>query len=204
MTDDGDAPRTVKQAGERRRVAMLAAALLLASGGAGWAALNWAFGDAPALTAEELGDVRGGFAVPGLPGVTFAFAARVETRISVPGTPELALETVLTFDNPAAASVTTTRTVDGVPEVTTGTVDLMRENIMQALGDPETALVVHELGRQRFATVMQNLVRDADITRHTAVDLTVDGLANFQKRLPPPGVTSTMDAMRHALTQSRR
>lgn len=203
---DGGGEPPHHRRGRARRTALLAAALVLASGGAGVAAIsNWAYTDAPALTDEELGGVRGGFTLPNLPGLKFSFAARVETRLSRAAGPELALLTELSFDEPTATSVTTTRTVDGVPqEPTTETVDLTRQSVTRTLGDPDEAFVLHEIGRKGFATLMQNLAQGTEIENTTAIDLTVDGVSTLQQRLPSRGVTSAMDTMRHALTQSLR
>jgi hypothetical protein len=140
------------------------------------------YAEAEVLSAEELGEVRGGLQTPG--GVEFGFGAVVRTYVDG----SLALQTRLTWTDtgPIETLEVGELTPDLVASAAAGGIVFQGGGELQGLliqGDGGVTAVAHSISGDRIAQLVANNANNREIVQSTEVTLTLPDFAQLRQTI---------------------
>jgi hypothetical protein len=153
-----------------RLPALLAAAVAFAVPHMAQAAVADPFSGLPSLGSQELGSLRGGMTINGIP-VDFAVTIRtaIDTAMN-----SAALETRLTFDD--SGHMSQTSSVTGTPNAVVSGPDTI--GLMLAGG---ATRMIQEITDAQVRTLISNSASNVNITRATQLDVHMPGFMGVQQ-----------------------
>jgi hypothetical protein len=127
-----------------------------------------AFAGLEPVCRAELGDLRGGMMIGGIP-VNFAVVVRTTVENSLQSA--MGLQTTLTIGANGGIATSNTSSI-GLPSVTTS-----GDGLLLSLGNGATN-ILQRISQDQVQTLVGNAAKDLTITHSTAIDVTVPGLLN--------------------------